>query len=152
MGTEVGALTTLLSPSVEGLGYELLGVEFVPGSGGSVLRVYIDAKDGVDVDDCAAVSHQVSGVLDVEDPIPGEYALEVSSPGLDRPLFTVAHFERFTGMDAKVVLSEDGHGRRQLKGTIESVCGGDVVALMVDGERVEMALGSVVRANLVPDV
>ncbi len=117
-----------------------------------MLRVYIDTDAGVDVDDCAAVSHQVSGVLEVEDPIPGQYALEVSSPGLDRPLFTAAHFRRFVGHEANIVLHESVVGRRRFKGTIKTMSDDEVVTLQVDGECFDLALDTVAKANLVPDV
>ena len=152
LGTETKALTTLLAPSVEGLGYELVGVEYVPAGARSVLRVYIDAQDGIDVDDCAAVSHQVSGLLDVEDPIPGQYALEVSSPGLDRPLFTAEHFRQFAGHAVKIVLHDGIEGRRRVTGTISDVGSDDVITVVVDGERFDVALDAVSKANLVPDV
>ena len=152
LGTETNALTSLLAPSVEALGYEIVGVEFVPAGARSVLRVYIDTDAGVDVDDCAAVSHQVSGVLEVEDPIPGQYALEVSSPGLDRPLFTAAHFRRFVGHEANIVLHESVVGRRRFKGTIKTMSDDEVVTLQVDGECFDLALDTVAKANLVPDV
>ena len=83
-------LRRLLEPAVEGFGYELLGVQLLAQGHHSKLRVYIDSEEGITVDDCARVSHQVSGVLEVEDPIPGQYTLEVSSPGMDRPLFRAA--------------------------------------------------------------
>ena len=83
---------------VESLNYELVGVELLQRQkAGSLLRVYIDQPDGITVDDCTEVSHRVSGILDVEDPIKGAYHLEISSPGLDRPLFEEQHFDRFAG-------------------------------------------------------
>ena len=107
MADKATTITELLAPPVEALGLELLGIEYLPMPGGSLLRLYIDRPgaeagaemdgEGVTVDDCEAVSREVSAQLDVEDPISGNYTLEVSSPGLDRPLFTPAHFERFTG-------------------------------------------------------
>ena len=86
-------LRDLLEPAVTALGCELVGIEYRPNGAQSLLRVYIDRPDGVTVDDCSAVSYQVSGLLDVEDPVPGHYTLEVSSPGLDRPLFQAHDFE-----------------------------------------------------------
>ena len=91
------------------------------------LRIYIDSPDGIGVDDCSKVSYQVSGVLDVEDPIPGRYQLEVSSPGLDRPLFALSHFERFIGSLVKLQLSRALEGRRRFKARITGVEGQDVV-------------------------
>merc|ERR1711916_184587 len=90
-------LTEMLEPGVEALGFELVGIEFVRAGKHSILRVYIDHENGISVDNCADVSHQVSAILDVEDPIATEYALEVSSPGMDRPLFTIEHFAQVVG-------------------------------------------------------
>ena len=112
-------LTQLARRVVEPMGYELVGVEyFQRGGGASTLRVYIDHARGITLDDCAAVSHQLSGVLDVEDPLPGHYDLEVSSPGLDRPLVFPEHFARFAGQRIKVRLAEKIEGRRKLEGVL----------------------------------
>ena len=128
--------------------------------GGSLLRVYIDRPgapagaevdgEGVTVDDCEAVSREVSAQLDVEDPISGNYTLEVSSPGLDRPLFAPAHFERFRGQLVKIGLKLPQEGRRRLQGRILGVQG-DGVRVDVDGNEFEVAFGNVDRARLVPD-
>ena len=145
-----GHIVPLVEPLVSGLGFELAGVEFVPAGARSVLRVYIDHEDGIDVDDCAAVSHQVSAMLDVEDPIPGQYNLEVSSPGLDRPLCTLAHFERFEGHAVSIELNELVEGRRRLRGTIVSVEDGAVVVDDDQGQY-SLPLATIARANLVPE-
>ena len=109
-----------IESAVQGLGYELVGVEYLPQGRRSLLRVYIDTPGGVTVDDCERVSHQVSGVLDVEDPIRGQYVLEVSSPGLDRPLFTAEHFQRFAGSRVRLRTSPPLDGRRNFSGLIIS--------------------------------
>ena len=114
-------LTALLSPVVEGMGYELWGIEYLNQSKPIILRVYIDKAAGVDIDDCQAVSKQLVGVLDVEDPIPGHYNLEVSSPGIDRVLFNLDQCTRFIGEDVSVRLSRKIEGRRRFKGTINAV-------------------------------
>ena len=143
-------LLELLAPEVAALGYELVELD-APGTGGSgTLRIYIDREGGITVDDCERVSHRISGVLDVEDPIPGHYVLEVSSPGLDRPLRTEAHFRRQLGHVAKVVLAPGRPGRRRYKGRIAGVEDG-VLALEVDGERVDLALSDIESARLVPE-
>ena len=98
------SLRKLIEPAIAALGYELVGTEYLPQGKHSLLRVYIDCPDGIKVEDCERVSHQVSGLLDVEDSIQGQYTLEVSSPGLDRPLFTIEHFDRFVGQQIKVRL------------------------------------------------
>ena len=118
-------LVDLLEPVVTGLGYEWVGSEFDGHQ--RTLRIYIDSPDGIGVDDCSKVSYQVSGVLDVEDPIPGRYQLEVSSPGLDRPLFALSHFERFIGSLVKLQLSRALEGRLRFKARITGVEGQDVV-------------------------
>ena len=144
-------LYELLTPAVTGLGYELVGVEHIMQGKHSVLRVYIDAEDGITVDDCARASHQISGVLDIEDPVRGEYALEVSSPGLDRPLFTLAHFERFTGRLVRLVLNTPWQGRRKMTGRLGGVRGRKVV-LDVDGEEALLTLQEIDKARLVPEL
>ncbi len=133
------------------MGYELVGVEHRPQGGGSeLLRVYIDKPAGIGLEDCTAVSHQLSGVLDVEDPIAGEYALEVSSPGLDRPLFDLAHFEHFAGSQAKVKLNRALDGRRNFRGQLVGVEGDDVL-MLVDGETYRLPFGQIDSARLVPE-
>ena len=145
-------LTRLVRSAAEPMGYELVGVEyFQRGTGGAVLRVYIDHEKGITLDDCSAVSHQLSGVLDVEDPIAGNYDLEVSSPGLDRPLFTVEHFERFRGQKARLKLATKIDDRRKLEGLIEGVRN-ETVLLNVDGETREVPLAMVDSARLVPEL
>ena len=148
-----GRIAGLLRPAVEGLGYELVGVECLAGRR-ALVRVYIDtvgdAPAGVTLDDCERVSHQVSGVLDVEDPIAGGYDLEVSSPGSDRPLFTVEHYERFRGRTARVTLEAPVDGRRRFTGVLAGVRG-DVLVLEVDGEEFLLSIDSIGSARLVPD-
>ncbi len=144
-------LYRLLTPAVTALGYELVGVEHLRQGRHSVLRLYIDSDSGVTVEDCARVSHQVSGVLDVEDPVRGEYSLEVSSPGLDRPLFSLAQFERFRGRRARLVLATPRAGRRKFSGRLEGVRDGRVV-VEVDGEQLLFSLAEIDRARLVPEL
>ena len=151
-------IAQLLSPTVESMGLELLGVEYLPSPGGAVLRLYIDRPgadpaaegQGVGIEDCEAVSREVSAQLDVADPISGNYTLEVSSPGVDRLLFTPAHFTRFLGEQAKVGLKLPQDGRRRLTGRIVSV-EGDTVTFDVDGQPLAVAAGNIDKARLVPD-
>lgn len=132
------------------MGYELVGVELVAGERrGEVLRVYIDREGGILVTDCTAVSHQISGVLDVEDPIKGDYALEVSSPGMARPLFELAHFARFVGQEVKVKLGRPLEGRRNYKGVLSGVEGDDVL-LQVNEQLVRIAFEQIDSAKLIP--
>lgn len=144
-------LTQLLIPVVADLGLECLGVEYSPAQGNGLVRVYIDAAQrAVTVDDCEAVSRQVSATLDVDDPIPGRYTLEVSSPGLDRPLYTPQQFARFIGESAKLEVNLAINGRRRFQGSIVAVSGDDVV-IEQDGQAVTIAGGNIHKARLVPD-
>ncbi len=136
---------------VEPMGYELVGVEYLRGRpGGDLLRVYIDAEKGITLDDCAAVSNQLSGVLDVEDLIPGNYTLEVSSPGLDRPLFEPDHYRRFLGREVKIRLDSSVPGRRRYKGTLLGIEGGKI-EVEADGEVHTLNLDEIREARLVPE-
>ncbi|MDD3608596.1 MAG: ribosome maturation factor RimP [Halothiobacillaceae bacterium] len=142
-------LEQLLEPVVTGLGYEWVGAELRAGQR-PLLRLYIDGEEGVNLDDCAEVSHAVSGVLDVEDPIDGQYVLEVSSPGLDRPLFRLMDFERFAGHKVRVRLARPLAGQRNFAGVIEAVEGDEVV--LVEGEtHHRLHFADMDRANLVPE-
>jgi ribosome maturation factor RimP len=144
-------LTELLTPVVQGVGLECLGVEYAASQGNSLVRVYIEASDReVNVDDCEVVSREVSATLDVNDPVAGRYTLEVSSPGLDRPLYTTAHFARFTGQQAKVEVNLPVNGRRRFNGPIVAVEGNDVV-IEQDGVAVKIAHPNIHKARLVPD-
>ena len=142
-------LIGLLEPPLQALGYELVDVEARIGGNG-LLRIYIDQDGGIDLEDCERVSRQISAFLDVEEPIPGSYRLEVSSPGLDRPLRTMAHFERFTGHEAKVKLTGPVEGRRNFKGRLCGVENEDIL-IDVDGRRWTLPLADVAAAHLVPE-
>jgi ribosome maturation factor RimP len=145
-------LTALLAPVVSAIGLELLGIEFAPTSGSALLRLYIDVEGRhVGIEDCEAASREVSATLDVHDPIASQYTLEVSSPGIDRPLFTVAQFARFAGQQAKVSLRLPQDGRRRLQGRIAATTS-DAVLLEVDGREFSVALDNVEKARLVPDL
>lgn len=148
MRTASSAIWDCVEPVVQGMGYELVGVEFGGGPGDRRLRVYIDAADGITVDDCASVSRALSASLDVDDPIPERYALEISSPGIDRPLFRAADFARFAGETADVRLVAPVEGRRRFKGRLAGMEGGAVL-LEMDGTVWRLPLDSVARARLV---
>ena len=151
MGSAPDSLNALIGATVESMGYEFVGFEYSgQGGSGGLLRVYIDHADGIDVDDCATVSHQVGGVLDVEDLIAGHYTLEVSSPGLDRPLFSKQHFEQFAGSRVSVKLRVKLEQRRRFEGVLQGVQDGDVV-LEVDGDEFRLPLDQIEKARLVPD-
>jgi len=142
-------LTEMLAPSVEDLGYELVGIEYIRAGKHSTLRVYIDQEAGILVDDCAAVSRQVSAIMDVEDPITNEYTLEVSSPGLERPLFTAPQYAAFIGEEVKIQLRMPIQNRRRWKGVISSV-DGEIISVAVEGKEERFALSNIQKANIVP--
>lgn len=156
MSDKAEQIANLLSPTVRALGLELLGAEYLPAPGSATLRLYIDVPETelatrmVNIEDCEAVSREVSAQLDVEDPITGNYTLEVSSPGIDRPLFTLAHFARHQGESAKVVLRIPQEGRRRLQGPIVRIEGGAIVFL-VDNTEMTVAFENVDKARLMPD-
>jgi len=145
-------LEALLTPIIDDLGYEFVGLEYSSNPKNRLLRVYIDKPEsGIDVDDCAEVSREISAVMDVEEPITGQYTLEVSSPGIERPLFTAAHFERFVGETAKIQMLAPIDGRRRFKGQIVAVEGDDV-RLKVDGQDVVLNVAGMDKAKLAPDL
>ncbi len=142
-------LEELLRPGVEALGFELWGVEYQSHARRSMLRIYIDAEQGISVDDCAKVSHQVSGVLDVEDPITGEYTLEVSSPGMDRPLYHLEQYTKYIGSDVSIRLRIAFEGRRKFLGRLVAV-EGDEVVIQLDGHEYLLPFDQIDRAQIVP--
>ena len=161
MTDKADQIAELLSPTVSALGLELLGIEYLPAPGGATVRLYIDVPQVdagqidveprlVGIEDCAAVSREVSAQLDVEDPITGNYTLEVSSPGLERPLFGAAQFARFVGESAKVVLKLPQDGRRRLQGKIARVEGSIITFALEAGEFVVDA-ANIEKAKLMPD-
>jgi ribosome maturation factor RimP len=140
-------LIALIEPLVGRLGYELVELEQSSGRGSAVVRLFIDAADGVGLTDCERVSREVSALLDVEDPIPTAYTLEVSSPGLDRVLRTPAHFARFVGSRVFVELAAPREGRRRYTGTLVSADEAGI-ALEVDGQRVPVSFAEIGKARL----
>ncbi|SDI08611.1 ribosome maturation factor RimP [Pseudomonas panipatensis] len=149
MSSKLEQLQALLAPVVEALGYECWGLEFISQGRHSLLRVYIDRPEGILIDDCEIVSRQVSGVLDVEDPISGEYTLEVSSPGMDRPLFTLEQFARYVGEQVKIKLRTPFERRRNFQGILRGVEEQDVVVLVDDHEYL-LPIDSIDKANIIP--
>ncbi|GAB2507413.1 ribosome maturation factor RimP [Pseudoxanthomonas sangjuensis] len=157
MSEKAKQISALLAPTVQSLGLELLGVEYLPAPGSATLRLYIDVAEAeretrvVDIDDCEKVSREVSAQLDVEDPISGNYTLEVSSPGIERPLFALEHFARFAGETAKAVLKLPQDGRRRLQGEILRVDGDNVVFAVEGAGEFSVAIDNIEKAKLVPD-
>ena len=142
-------LSDMFESVIESMDYELVCVELTGSGNGTILRVYIDSDKGITVDDCTAVSYQLSGLLEVEDPIQSQYTLEISSPGLDRPLVKPEHFMQFVGDLVKVRSTEAVLGRRNFKGILESF-DGEHLSVAVDNEVYEIPLDIVEKANLVP--
>ncbi len=144
-------LQKLLAPTIMALGYELVGVmRLSQGGHGVLLRIYIDSPNGITLSDCGKVSHQVDGVLSVDSPIQGHYTLEVSSPGLERPLFTLEHFIRFVGHKVKIHLIRPKDGRRNFIGTLQKVQDSDVV-IMVDGIEYNLPFERIDKAHIVSE-
>jgi ribosome maturation factor RimP len=143
-------LIALLEPPLAAMGFEVADLDAHFGRRG-LLRVFIDRPQGVTLEDCERVSEQLGAWLDVEDPLPGSYVLEVSSPGLDRRLRTLAHFERFVGATARVELRDPRDGRRRLTGRIAGV-EGDEVVLEVEGETWRLPLAEIAVARLAPQI
>ena len=143
-------LVELIEPIVDGLGYECVGIEYNPHPKHGLLRIYIDKEEGVLLEDCSKVSHHLSGVLDVEDPIRGNYQLEISSPGMDRPLFKIDQFNRYIGSQVKVTLFRPIDKRRKITGMILSV--EDQTIRIQEGEQVfNVPFQAMSKARLVPD-
>jgi ribosome maturation factor RimP len=142
-------LRALIQPVVEGLGFDLWGLEYLNQGKHSALKIYIEAEKGIDVDDCAAVSRQVSSLLDVEDPLKGNYTLEVSSPGLDRRFFELSQFDQFKGSQVKVNLRQPFEGKRKFKGLLCGVEDDDVV-IRHGEEEILVPLAEIDRAQVIP--
>ena len=149
MSGKEAQLTQLLAPTVEAMGYSLWGIEVISPGRRPTVRLYIDAEEGVNVDDCAQVSHQVSGVLDVEDPISGEYTLEVSSPGVDRLLFHPDHYQPYVGEMVDIRLRLPVEGRRRFKGVLLSA-DAEMVVVMFDDLEFNLPFRSIDRARAYP--
>ncbi len=142
-------LADLLRATVEAMGFVLWGLEFRAQGKNSLLRVYIDREAGVQVDDCAQVSRQISGILDVEDPIAGEYNLEVSSPGIDRLLFSLEQCQQYVGEWLEVKLRVPYEGRKNFNGTLVGIEDQDVVVRIDDDEYV-LPFDSIDKAKVKP--
>jgi len=138
----------LIEAPIESLGYEVVGVEYNKNGQDTILRIYIDSEQGISVEDCERVSHQVSGILDVEELITAAYSLEVSSPGFDRPLFKARDFERFTGTEAKISMKLPINGRRNFKGMLQGFSDGNIL-IEVDGEVYDLPLTKLAKARLI---
>ncbi len=142
-------LTSLVEPAIERLGYELTDLELTLGGKDGLVRIFIDRPEGIGLEDCESVSRQASAILDVEDPLPGHYVLEVSSPGLDRKLTKPEHFQRFMGEDVRVKLRFPLQGRRNFCGALRSA-DEEKIEVEVDGESHSLPIATIESARLVP--
>lgn len=142
-------LIARFEPELQGLGYELVEVEFASGPGGGTLRFYIDKPEGIDAEDCARVSHALLDSIEADDPFPGEYSIEVSSPGLDRVLRTPDHFARFVDNRVKVELAVARDGRKRYTGMLREA-DGESIRMDVDNFSVSIRLAEISRARLAP--
>jgi len=141
-------LSKLIEPVVQELGCELWGIEKLQQGRQVVLKIYIESANGINVDDCARVSRQVSAMLDVEDPIPGEYLLEVSSPGVERRLFKPEHFNVCKGEKVQITLRQAFDGRRKFKGLLCGLEDEEVVIRVDDAQEIVLPMDSIERARV----
>lgn len=148
MSSGAKKVTELIEPTVEALGLDLWGVELLQQGKFTVLRIYIESGEGITIDDCEKVSRQVSAILDVEDPISGEYTLEVSSPGVDRPLFKVSQFEEFADSEVDIKMRSPLDGRRKFKGRITNI-DGNAIRIDVDGTEFDLDHSDIEKASVV---
>jgi ribosome maturation factor RimP len=144
-------LNELIQRVVEGMGCELWGIERLSMGQYSTVKIYIDSKMGVDIEDCAKVSRQVSSLLDVEDPVNGEYTLEVSSPGFNRRLFNLEHYVAFIGSEVRIRLKRSYEGRRKYSGQLRGVEGDEIILGQQD-EEILIPFEEIERANVVPSI
>lgn len=142
-------LIEIIQPVVTGMGFIFWGIEYQASGKHSLLRVFIDHADGILVDQCAEVSRQISAVMDVEDPISSEYSLEVSSPGMDRPLFTLEQFEAYTGATAQIRLNVPLDNRRKFVGMLKGV-ENDEVVLECEGSEYVLPIETIDKAQVIP--
>jgi ribosome maturation factor RimP len=148
VSSSVTLITELIDTTIQALGLDLWGVELLQQGKYSLLRIYIEREEGVTIEDCEKVSRQVSALMDVEDPIAGEYTLEVSSPGMDRPLFCIEHYSQYVGAEVDLKLRQPLDGRRKFKGQIIKVSG-DVVGLLVEGSEYDLEFSDIEKASIV---
>lgn len=138
---------------ISSMGYEFVGCEQVPQGRQFVFRIYVDRPNGITVGDCSLISRQVSAMLDVVDVFQGRYTLEVSSPGLDRPLFEIEHFRQFVGKKVKIRLGIPVNQRRQYKGILQQVVGEDIYLKLDDtDEEVKFSFDNIEKAHLISEL
>jgi len=147
MNTQQHKIDELISPVVEAMGFEYVGCEYLLQGHHAILRIFIDKPEGVTLDDCSQVSRQIGALLDVENPITTKYTLEVSSPGFDRPLFTLDHYKKFIGETVSIHLSKPINNRKNFKGIITKI-EGEQIFLSIDNEEYQVPFSAVANANL----
>jgi ribosome maturation factor RimP len=141
-----------LAALITAMGYEFVGFELLRQGRGSVLRIYIDRDEGITLTDCSRVSHQVSAMLDVDDPIQGEYSLEISSPGLDRPLFGIVQYKKFIGHRIKVRMSNPHNNQRNFVGILQQIDDVEDIHLLIDNEEVILPFSGIEKARVIPNL
>ena len=151
MATREEAIRKIVEPVVAALGFQLWGIEYLGQGRHTLLRVYLDKAGGINIEDCAEASRHISSILDVEDPISSEYTLEVSSPGLDRTLFTLEQMKAYVGSSVKLRLTENFEGRRNYAGVLKEVVKDEVV-LIADGNELVFPYERIEKANVVAPV
>ena len=151
MASRVAVLTDLIEPVIIAMGYQLWGVEYLGQGKHSILRVYLEKEGGVFIEDCAQASSQISSLLDVEDPIKSEYTLEVSSPGMDRMLFSLEQFQEYAGYHVKLKLTENFEGQRNFTGQMKAVGNEEIVLIMGDEELI-LPYELIEKANIISQV
>lgn len=141
-------ILNLIRPSIEEMGYEVWGCEYLKQGYSALLRIYIDSEKGIGISDCERVSRQAGAVLDVHDPLPGDYRLEVSSPGIPRPLFYSEQYSRYIGQKVQIKLSRTMMGKRNIVGTILAVNDAQLT-LMVDETEQTFLFANILKAKLI---
>ena len=150
MRRDLTHLWELFEPVVNGMGFDLIEIEHFPNPKHGVLRLYIDKPEGVVIEDCSAVSHQVSALIDVEEPVSGQFNLEVSSPGLDRPLRRLKDFQRFVGSQVKIKTVMPLDGQRNFKGRLLKA-DEEVLVIETDTEELSLPMNAIEKARIVPE-
>lgn len=150
MATRAELIRGMVEPVLNAMGLQLWGVEYLGQGKHTLLRIYIEKEGGINVEDCAEASRQISGILDVEDPISSEYTLEVSSPGVDRMLFTLDQYRQYAGWMAKLRLTENFEGRRNFQGRLGMVEDAEVV-LLVGEDKLSFPIELIEKANIVAE-
>ena len=150
MRRELTHLWELFEPVVNGMGYDLIEIEHFPNPKHGVLRLYIDKEDGITIDDCSDVSRQISALIDVEDPVRGQFNLEVSSPGMDRPLRRVKDFQQFTGSKVKLKTIMPFEGQRNFSGRLLEADEESVV-IETDTEEITIPMSALDKARVIPE-